>query len=235
VASGINRPYGVGFINNTLYVSSLGDKTIYTVSSSEKKPIAKMDFVNSFLTTQDSLLLPDYANNTIMKVASTSATVFKKGLSGPLSISKDKKNNYYVANYLGNTVTLFQENGNSIQNYVTNLAGPSSVLYDDQTSSLYIANFLSSTLTIVVPGNRADITYKSLLNMTTLYLSSKQRLYVLATNNGHGVLAELKQDGTALPILITDLPSPVVGYFANNTVYMVSPNDKQGRILKGTF
>lgn len=236
LVQGIKRPHGIGEINGKIHIGSEVDKALLKVENNRVEKVASLDFAHDmFAWSNNSALVAIFKENRLVEIDEKREVkdIFK-GLGGPNGITYDSETlTYYVSNYNFGTVISFKREDLKPELVVGNLKGPAGLAFDGFTRRLFIASYLDGSIAIVRDGAILQtIKYPGLEFIESLSLDSEKNLRATASENGKGVVVVLKENGTYEVLLKTELPNPLVGYFTENKVYLVSPNDSQGRVLK---
>ncbi len=239
VAEGIKRPHGIVVDNGVVYVSSEVDKALYKIKDGKSEKLADLNFTHDSVGTRTGFITPVFYENRVVEVSFDGKVkdILKTGLSGPNGITASISNQrYFVTNYNSGSVISFNYYGSDLKVLANNLKGPAGVVFDPFSLKLYVANFLNGSVSVIRDKEREDIKYEGLKSIESLTFdhryNDRNRLLATAVKEGKGVIVELKEDGTYEILFTSDLPDPVVGYFAGPDVYLVSPNDSQGRVLR---
>lgn len=241
VYKGIQKPHGIGFGNSKVYVSSETSKELFSINGDKLESVALVNFAHDMLFEADgSIITPIFIENTVAKISRNGIkTDLVKNLSGPNGIIQDKDGNIYVSNYLSGTVITFnKQSPHDYKTVISSLKGPAGMALDQERNYLYIANYLNNSITRynAYTSKIYDIRPFGLGHIESLYLTQDSKLVATASNRGQGIVAEINTDGTFKTLLETGLPDPLVGYFVDDTtVYLVSPNDPLGRVLKAKY
>lgn len=233
---GVKRPHGIGEINGKIHVSSETDKALYKIEGGKAEKVATLDFAHDMWGwSRDSSIIAVFNENRLVEIDTKGGVKsIIEGLGGPNGLTYDKDRlTYFISNYNLETVVSFKEDHLNPELVVGNLKGPAGLAFDEFTRRLFIANYLDGSITIVTDKTvLQNIKYPDLSNIESLSLDTRNNLRATATQNGKGVVVILKEDGTYKVLLETELPEPLVGYFTEYEVYLVSPNDPEGKILK---
>lgn len=246
VASGIKRPHGIGFHNGTIYVSSETDKVLYKIKDGKTERFVDLNFPHDMIFEADgSIVTPVFYENRVVRIKPDgTVTTLYSGFDGPNGIAYNKFGNIYVSNYNNSRVLTTRDNTTFTDMTVRTLDGYAGLAYDTERNFLWIAGYTGNSISGYGLGDKdASIkrqrTFYTKLEGVTHPESIKIKdgatntLLVTAVKNGKGVIIETNHLGQYKVILETDLPDPLVGYFTDDGyVYLVSPNDSQGRILK---
>lgn len=233
---GIKKPHGIGDINGQIHVSSETDKTLYKIENGRAEKLATLDFGHDMWAwSRNASIIAVFNENRLVEIDEKgNVRDILKGLRGPNGITYDQEGlTYYLSNYNSGTVISFKKEDPKPELVVGNLKGPAGLAFDGLTRRLFISNYLDGSITIVKDKTvLQNIRYPNLNNIESLSLDARNNLRATAIQNGKGVVVILNEDGTYKVLLETELPEPLVGYFTEFEVYLVSPNDLRGRVLK---
>lgn len=246
VATGIKRPHGIGFNNNIIYVSSEIDKALYKITDGKIEKFVDLNFPHDMIfETDGSILTPVFNENRVVRIKPEGTiTTLYSGFDGPNGIAYNKFGNIYVSNYNNSRVLTTRDNTTFTDITVRTLDGYAGMAYDKERNFLWIAGYLGNSISGYGLGDkdgsikRPRTFYAKLEGIThpeSIHVKdgSTNTLLVTAVRDGKGVIIETNHLGQYKVILETDLPDPLVGYFTDGGyVYLVSPNDSEGRILK---
>lgn len=235
VASGIKRPHGIGVYKDTIYVSSETDKALYKVIDGKVEKFLNLNFPHDMIFQDDgSIITPVFNENRLVKIYPDGKLEdLSKNLSGPNGLAKITGGCFLVTSYISGDLDCINEDGKTT--HLKNLKGPAGVIV--KGSAVYVAVY-----------NAGTILKYSLITQTTNFIPQvlikdlshpesigiiNNRLFTTHSVEGKGVVSEILDSAELKTILETDLPDPLVGHFTEDGfVYLVSPNDPQGRILK---
>lgn len=246
VATGIKRPHGIGFHNGVVYVSSETDKALYKVREGKVERFVKLNFPHDMIFEADgSIITPVFNENRVVRISPEGKiTTLYSNFDGPNGIAYSKFGYMYVSNYNNSRVLTTRDETTFTDMTVRTLDGYAGLAYDADRNFLWVAGYLGNSISGYGLGDknasvqRPRTFYAKLEGVThpeSIYIKGGERnlLLVTAVKNGKGVVIETNHLGKYKVVLETDLPDPLVGYFTDNGyVYLVSPNDAEGRILK---
>lgn len=237
-AIGYNRPRTVAFWKLDMYISSQADETIYRRTVDGEKPFVPARFGSDMILDDNgSLIMTLFDENRLVRVQPDgSVRPISKLLSHPSGLSFVPGSCYYVANYTAGSVSCVEEGGRT-ETFIDSLVGPVGLLQWNRY--LYVTDYLSrdaSVIRVPIVGNRTkEIVARGLMHATSVGIIDGQ-LYVIHTEEGVGVVSRILDDGSSERVLVTDLPDPVTARFGTDRfVYLVSPNDPDGRIMRFRF
>ena len=247
VAKGIKRPHGIAFNNGIVYVSSETDKALYKVTGSVIERFADLDFTHDVIFESDgSIITPVFNEQRVVKIKpnGTIQTLYS-GFDGPNGIVFNKFGYVYVSNYNSGRILTTRDGVNFSEVTAGDLKGSAGIAYDKETNSIWVAGFLGNTISMYGLGDSEEAEIRrprtfhyileGVIHPESIFVrgSKSSKVLITAVKNGKGVVIESDPQGKYKVILETDLPDPVVGYFTEDgLVFLVSPNDPEGRILK---
>lgn len=249
IVTGIKRLHGIGFNKGVVYVSSETDKILYKVIGGKAEKFVELNFTHDMIFEDDgSIITPVFNENRLVKISPTGQieTLFS-GLSGPNGVVKDEDGNFIVSNYNSNQVLALKTDGTRFDISHKDHKGPAGLAFIKKgegrsLDGVWVASFLSNTfseyhLDLNKKGSQLrafNSSPKGITHFESLYYTTDKKLLATAVKDGKGVVVEVLDSGRAYNTLLeTDLPDPLVGYFTSDgEVYLVSPNDQQGRILR---
>lgn len=233
IAKDIKHPHGIGVINGVVYVSSETDKTLYKLQNGARVKVTDANFVHTMLAQSDgSIIATVFMENTVISIKPDGTKkVLVKDLAGPNGIVEVKNNRIFISNYLDGTVVSVKKDGSDKKVAISDLKGPAGLAYDSKTDTMYVADYLGASLLVVRNGRSAKVEYPG-LTLESIYVKDA-RVYATTGVKGRGVIVQLLPNGKADVIANTGLPSPLNGHFTDDgSVYVVSPNDPHGYVLK---
>lgn len=246
VASGIKRPHGIGFNNGIVYVSSETDKILYKIMDGKPQKFVELDFTHDMIFDRDgSIITPVFNENRVVKIFPDGKieNLFSN-LSGPNGIVKDKNGDFYVSNYFSGKVLALKNDGRRYDISIGDHKGPAGLAYSEDKlfmDDLWVASYIDGTFSQYNLQEKLGsqlrafhFKFDDITHPESLYLTKDNKLLATAVKNGKGVVIKIGNIHTQYETLLeTDLPDPLVGYFTDEgVVYLVSPNDPAGRVLK---
>lgn len=236
IASGIFQANGIAVAKDAIYIST-DTEGLLSFKNGEIKQIAPLtDGRLIFVDNDGSLIVPVFAKDKVTKIGKDGTFFdFPIVFSGPTGITKDNRGNFYVTNRTSGSVTTFRQDGKNAKVLINNLENPSGIFYNTGDNTLYIAHSTLGAITTyrLDTRERADILFAGLENIESISIVSNQILATATTNNKSVVVNLNQKKGSFKIIQEVNLPSPIIGYFTgNNEVYLVSPKDTEGKILK---
>ena len=251
IFKGIKRPHGIGFNNGIIYVSSETDKALYKIIDGKSEKFVDLDFAHDMVFEPDgSIITPVFNEGRVVRVNPNGIieTLHDKQFNGPNGIAYNKFSFVYVSNYNSGRILTTRDGVNFSEVTAGDLKGPAGIAYDKEKNTIWIASFLGNTISSYGLGDNQEASIRrprtfhynleGLIHPESIFVkdSNFSKVLVTAVKNGKGVVVESNPQGKYEIILETDLPDPIVGYFTNDGyVYLVSPNDAEGRILKAKY
>lgn len=233
--SGIKKPFGISVPLSTVYVSSVDTKILYAITDGKPQYIARGNGVSEVLENEDGTLYYTILNENklIARDPKGVETVIRNDLSGPQGIVRNPEGTFYLTNYFDGTVVSMTEEGKDKRIVAENIAGPAGIAYRASDKSIIVASYAGNAIVVISTFFTKTIPLKKLTHIRSISATPQNTFLVTATLNKKGVIAEVKEDGTYVLRARTNLPDPLIGAFTQSgVVYVVSPNDPKGRILK---
>lgn len=247
VSKGINRPHGIAVNNGIIYVSSETDKALYKVKDGNIEKFVSLDFPHDMVFEPDgSIITPVFNEGRVVRINPNGAIeTLHSDFKGPNGIAYNKFGAIYVSNYNSGRILTTRDGVNFSEVTAGDIKGPAGIAYDKEKDTIWVAGFLGNTISMYGLGDDKDAairrprtflaTLEGIIHPESIYVKNSKFSIILVTavKDGKGVIVESNPQGKYKVILETDLPDPMVGYFTEDGyVYLVSPNDPEGRILK---
>jgi len=234
----VQRPNGMTWHNDRLYVSCTGDWTLYQLDSTTGQTRTYIYGVRNAHTlyaetgTNEELTLwvPDFQMNSISRVTRMGVASVASNLNGPWGISYRNENEFLVTNLLGNNVMVVNRDG-TMREAVTGLASPTGITQD--SAYVYIANNGSTRRAVewydvgqveagvVASSDAPQVLVSGLQNATGLTFAADGNLYIAYSLGNRGVVGRVKPDecrenGGCTPdqveiVVLTELAAPLAG------------------------
>lgn len=167
------------------YSKALG--YIYLISSDSPKYNESQVLYKSIMK---SLNTPTVKPTTAPIKKSPPQRITIKGFKGPTGITKDSKNNIYIANYSSNSITKITPAGvKSILTTGKSLNGPIGLTVD-KADNIYCANYVSGQVVKISPTGTVSVLAKGISKPYYLYLD-KNNLYVSEQGTNSVVIINL--------------------------------------------
>ena len=136
---------------------------------------------------------PEHITDTLTKPTKETFDRFKiitSNFNGPAGITKDSKNNIYIANFVKNNIEKINTDG-SREIFIENLGveGPIGLAIDE-ADNLYVANYNGNSITKISPNKEISVLVSEIIKPYYLFYDSHQsKLY--ATVQGNDSLIEV--------------------------------------------
>ena len=208
---------------------------LYAITDGKPQYIARGDGVTDVLEKEDGTLYYTIMNeNKLMERDPQGVEkVIRSDLSGPQGVARNPEGTFYVTNYFNGTVVSMTEEGKGKRVLAENIAGPAGIAYRQLDKSVIVASYAGNAVVVISSFFTKTIPVKKLTHLRSIMATPQNTFLVTATLNKKGVIAEVKEDGTYVLRARTNLPDPLIGAFAQSgVVYVTSPNDPKGRVLK---
>lgn len=234
----VQRPNGIAWFNNYLYVACTGDSTIYEINSQNGLTSTYIwGIMNSHTlyveeqNRQVRLWVPDYNENVLKQVSALGVTRVVSGLEGPWGLSYLDEERFLVTNLMGNNISVISRGGDSAV-VLTGLSSPTGIVHDGET--VFVANngsarravewysleaLASAETSADMPADQVLVS--GLQNVTSLQLASDGNLYFAYSLANRGVVGRvdpqtcLENGGCSNAdveiVLYTDLTAPLAG------------------------
>ncbi len=143
----VQRPNGMTWFANKLYVACTGDWTIYEIdleTGTTRTYIFGVQNAHSLFAEEGSggltqLWMADFETNDLLRIHPNAApaTISQDGLKGGWGIAHLDEDRFLISNLLDGTMVTASRSGN-IETWLTGLRGPTGLVLDE--GALYIAN-----------------------------------------------------------------------------------------------
>ena len=143
----VQRPNGMTWHNDKLYVACSGDWTIYEINVEEgttKTYIFGVQNANSLYAETDSegitqLWVPDFVTNKLLNIhpRRVPTIIVERGLSGSWGIAYQDEDRFLISNLLSDTIISVSRFG-EVETLVQRLRSPTGLVLDG--GALYVAN-----------------------------------------------------------------------------------------------
>jgi hypothetical protein len=236
----IQRPNGMVWHNNNLFVSCSGDWTIYEIDTNTSSTIQYIYGVRNahsiYATEEDNethLWIADFQSNTFIHIHRGITEVIASELQGPWGTTQLDQETFAVTNLNNNSVTSVKRDGTT-KEILTGLRSPSGITSDE--NYIYIANTgsarrsiewfpKSDTLTQQQPVNTTNtenqLLVTGLQNTTNITLATDGFLYFSYALGTRGVVGRIdpntcrEKGGCSSEeiqiVLYTELAAPLAG------------------------
>jgi hypothetical protein len=228
----VQRPNGIAFFNEFLYIACTGDQTIYETHSQTGQTrtyIWGLENAHMLYVEGDAaspvVWAPDYLDNSLKRVVrGVGAEVMARGLQGPWGLAALDDERFLVSNMLGDNIVLVTREG-EVTPFVGDMADPTGLAIGDGV--VYVANSGSTRRSIEwydleVPGTRdGALLLGGLQNVTGLQLAADGKLYFAYALGTRGMVGRVQPEacmekgGCANTdveiVLYTELETPLAG------------------------
>lgn len=237
----IQRPNGITWHNNRLYLSCTGDWTVYEIEadSGETNPyIYGVKNAHMLLATDEpdgvSLWIPDFQSNNFVLIVQGVTRVIASNLAGPWGVAQLDDEQFLVSNLKSNNLVVINRDG-EVREAVEGLRSPTGLAVDGEY--VYVSNTGSARRAvewfhrdvIVSPSPVADSTDSSLFqplvsglqNVTNLVMAADDYLYMSYALGSRGVIGRIdpnrcrEQGGCKASdveiVVYTELAAPLAG------------------------
>ena len=191
--TGFKKPVDVAAIGKTIFVVNNGTNSIVVFNAGNT-----VSGSGTFDVKNDHLLV---ANITVG--------------SGPDKIDiSSQTNRAYVANRVGNSVTVIDTNTMSVVSTISGFSGPKALKISDNTNRLYVANSDSNTISIVDLSTNTIITNPSSITVGSSPISidvNPTTNLVYVANNASNTISVI--NGTSLTVVNTIGPTDSGSHF----------------------
>ncbi len=140
----VQRPNGIGFYDNYLYIACTGDGTVYETNSETGQTRTYIFGVTNAHTiipeevdNELALWVPDYGENSIKRITRAGVETIAGDFEGPWGMIPYGEDNFLVSNLLGDHVDIVSREGD-VDTLIEGLAGPTGLALDDEI--LYVGN-----------------------------------------------------------------------------------------------
>jgi hypothetical protein len=233
----VQRPNGITWFNNRLYVACTGDSTIYELDDRNgltQTYIFDVRNAHTMYAEQDSagelnIWVPDFQTGRFLLVRRTGITTLSAALEGPWGIAPVSEDAFVISNLRSNAVVVMNRSG-ELRQAITGLRSPTGIAASDE--HIYIANNGSArraiewvsrddVLTDDVVLEETSPLVTGLQNTTGLVLAPDGYLYFAYSLGTRGVVGRVdpevcrEQGGCGNDeveiVLFTELAAPLAG------------------------
>jgi sugar lactone lactonase YvrE len=228
----VQRPNGIAFFNNNLYIACTGDQTVYETNSETGRTQTYLFGLNNShsLFVEEGNGLPviwavDYTDNSLKRIVrGVGVQRVASNLNGPWGLVAETETTFLVSNLLGRTLERISRDGEQ-EVVLEDLPGPTGLALDDQ--HLYVANNGSTRRAIewydrdALSTESAQVLVSGLQNTTGLQLAADGYLYFAYAVGTRGVVgrvnpAECRENGGCTNeqvdiVAYTELEAPLAG------------------------
>jgi glucose/arabinose dehydrogenase len=228
----VQRPNGIAWFNDNLYIACTGDSTVYEVQSRTGETITYTGGMRNahalHAEMEDeavTLWIPDFQANSLVQVRNRRTEVIASGLQGPWGIAFLNDERFIISNILGNNLVSVTREG-EITALLDELASPTGVAIDGD--NLYVANNGSARRAIewypLESTNRQEeggSLVSGLQNVTNIVMGTDENLYFSYSLGTRGVVGRVSPtrcmenggcDNTDVEIVVySELQAPIAG------------------------
>ena len=231
----VQRPNGIAWFNNYLYVACNGDWTLYKIQDITGDTETYIQGIRNAHTlyieeidNQPVIWVPDFETNALIKVMpNRSSRRIATGLDAPWGITPISDEAFLITNLLGNSISLVSRTGD-VQTIVDELRSPAGITND--LENIYFANNGSARRSIewfpTTDINSGNITplplVTGLQNTANLVLANDNLLYFTYSLGNRGVVGRVdpqtcitKDNGCSNDdvqiVVLTELSAPLAG------------------------
>jgi hypothetical protein len=234
----VQRPNGIAWLDEQLYVSCTGDWTIYQIDPNNGQTLTYIYGIRNAHTlhaergsdNEVHVWVPDFQTNALNDVTRNGVRTVAQGLAGPWGMTVETEETFLITNLAGNTLTRVGRNG-SVDTLVGGLRAPTGVALDEDIA--YVANngstrraiewFDLSTATPIEASEdgSGQSLVSGLQNVTGLQLADDGFLYFAFSLGTRGVVGRVdpvacRENGGCAHedieiVLLTELAAPLSG------------------------
>lgn len=234
----VQRPNGITWFDDELYVSCSGDWTIYQINAASGQTLTYIYGIRNAHSLHAErgddeelhLWVPDFQTNTLNDVTRNGVRAVTNALSGPWGLVQEDDETFLITNLSGNTLTRVGRDG-EVDTVVGGLRAPTGVEVDE--SLVYVANNGSTrraiewydlTATEAIDSSELAEEHSlvtGLQNVTGLSLGPDGYLYFAFSLGTRGVVGRVdpercRENGGCTHedveiVLLTELAAPLAG------------------------
>ncbi|MBE2182334.1 MAG: hypothetical protein IAE89_02805 [Anaerolineae bacterium] len=230
ITGNVQRPNGITYFNDYLYISCTGDGTVYETNSRTGQTRAYIfgvtnahSMIAEEINNQLVLWVPDYGENSIKRVSRDGVATVADEFEGPWALIPYDEDQFLVSNLLGGSVDRVTRDG-EVEVLIDDLAGPTGLALDGDL--LYVGNNGSTRRSIEwFDLSAAEPTTGPLLsgiqNTTGLQLAADGNLYFAYALGTRGVIGRIdpvacRENGGCTNeqveiVVYTELATPLAG------------------------
>lgn len=209
--------HGLGVYGDELFASSWDERAIYRVdlASGAKRLLAdELGGAHDMVFDgQGNIITPLFQDNRVVRVdrRSGQVTPLAGGLGGPNGIAKARDGGYYVSNAQDGRVVKIGSAG-QVSQIAGGLHEPAGILADND-NILIIAQFADSENAVLRRQDNGKVAtvVRGLANAESLLRDEEQNIIIGHTVDGKAALSIFPRGKAARPLLVTNLPGPMVG------------------------
>ncbi len=236
----VQRPNGIAWLDDQLYVSCTGDWTIYQIDPDNGQTLTYIYGIRNAHTlhaengtdNEIHLWVPDFQTNSLNDVTRNGVRVITNTLSGPWGMVEENEDAFLISNLSGNTLTRVSRAG-EVETVVGGLRAPTGLAIEGE--NVYVANngstrraiewydlSAATALPIEAPADGAGHELVTgLQNVTGLAMGEDGYLYFAFSLGTRGVVGRVdpvrcKENGGCAHedieiVLLTELAAPLSG------------------------
>ncbi|NWF69670.1 MAG: hypothetical protein HXY40_11345 [Chloroflexi bacterium] len=232
----VQRPNGITWINDRLYIACTGDSSIYEIEAANGSTIlyifglanAHMLYAETDADNELNIWAPDFERNLLIRIRRVGLiTVTDEGLNGPWGIAYLDDESFLVTNILDNNVVRVTRDG-QVSEFLSGLRSPTGMAVDEE-GYIYVANNGSARRAIewttrapeTNVANEAQPLVSGLQNVTNVVMASDGYLYFAYSLGTRGLVgrvdpAQCRAEGGCTNdqveiVLYSELPAPLAG------------------------
>src|SRR5690606_495427 len=130
----VQRPHGITWFNDQLYVSCTGDWTVYQINSTTGQTLTYINGIRNAHSRHAEngtdgelhLWVPDFQSNSLNDVTRNGVRVVTNALSGPWGMVQEDDEHFLITNLSANTLTRVSRTG-QVDTLVGGLRAPTGV------------------------------------------------------------------------------------------------------------
>ncbi len=234
LSGNVQRPNGIVWLNDKLYVACNGDWSIYEIeadSGATELYIFGLRNAHTLFAENDdrgelNLWAPDFERNVLVRITRTGFSTITTELNGPWGIAYLDESSFLVTNLLDDNIVRVTREG-QVSEFLTGLRSPTGIVIDGEF--VYVANngsarrgiewSMNSPETNV--GSPAETLVSGLQNTTGLVMGSDGYLYFAYSLGTRGVVGRVdpvqcRENGGCTNdqveiIVYSDLAAPLAG------------------------
>lgn len=227
----VQRPNGIAFFEDDLFISCSGDFTIYRTNSRTGQTRTYIGNVGNAHTmyveevnNATTLWVPDFLNQRFMRVTPNGAQMVAGDLRGPWGVVYEDENHFLVSNLLGDTVQRINRDG-EVETLLDEMAAPAGLAMT--ADALFVANNGSTRRAIewyprdTLGQGEAQPLVTGLQNTTGLQLAGDGMLYFAYALGTRGVVGRVDPNACMANggctneqveiVVYTELATPIAG------------------------
>lgn len=217
VAKDVSEPHGLAVFDGVLYASSWGDKQLYRIdlASGQRKSLAdELPGVHDMVQDPEGrIIAADYKAGRVVRIERMSgkANTLAEGLKGPNGIARARAGGYFVTEAGGGRVVRLSPEGR-VQTVKDKLSEPAGILSNND-NILLVAQYADTNNAVIqiLDNGTTSTVVRGLANAETLLRDDENNVIIGHQVNGKAALSIFPRGQEVRPLLVTDLPGPMVG------------------------